>query len=78
MISGLANLDEDLSDQLIEANVHKRLLKTIEDSIEIYENNKNSLFPHFSTVSDLEKMHKYKRCAAEIKSLGGLVNANDE
>lgn len=73
LISGLANTDDDLANLFINDGVHDRLLKTIGRSLNLYQKNR-SLFDENSPETELQKMMKYKIFAAEIKTLGGLLN----
>ena len=60
----------------INEGVHTNLTQTIQKSLNIYKQN-NSLEDEKNPETDLQKMNKYKLFAQEIRTLGGLLNAEE-
>jgi hypothetical protein len=77
LVARLANEDAELADYFIETNVHNSLLYEIKKSMKIYFRN-NSLIDENSSDSVEMVRRKYLTLSAEIKTLGGLLQASDK
>lgn len=68
-----------MADVFVQRKVHIILMVQIKNSLKTYsENNRNSLFAEDTKVSVAEQKDKYEILAAEITTLGGLLQSSKE
>lgn len=76
-VASLANLDSEIADYFIEQKCHNALIKQIKGSMKIYfKNDQFTLFGEDSTEPFSVRKNKYMALAAEIVTLGGLLQAD--
>ena len=78
-LARLANQDSEIADFFIDQKCHTALIKQIKNSMKVYfKNDQYSLFGEDSTESIQVRRGKYESLAAEVITLGGLLQAESQ